>query len=238
MLLINIASIDDDKKEVEQLKTSLNLLTKEYEFLYSVTSFNNAIDFLNSDVKSFDIIFLDIEMPGINGLDLAKSLRKQNILTPIIFLTSFSEYAINSYDVQAMDYILKPINNDYFKLKFKRVLDFIKLKKDEQLSVTDVDREVSIINVSNIAYDEVNGHNCIFYTKNKSYKIRSSLKSIEERLKKFNFIKISNYGMANPRFVKNIVGDDLDLGFMDAHISRSQKKDVINLLTNYLGESF
>jgi DNA-binding LytR/AlgR family response regulator len=113
--MINIAICDD---EIEELKIISTLVSKNIEGLnipFKITTFNEGEDLINhmsSSKENFDIIFLDIYMKASHGIDIAREVREFDKESKIIFITSSQEHAIDSYDVRAIYYILKPINEE------------------------------------------------------------------------------------------------------------------------------
>ena len=107
--MIEIAIVEDDQQEQQRLLQYLRRYEEDHQqnFLFSV--FDNAFDFLESK-KSFDIAFLDIMMPNMTGMDAAEKLRTYNNRTVIIFVTTMVQFAIKSYEVDALDYIVKPVS--------------------------------------------------------------------------------------------------------------------------------
>ncbi len=119
---MNCIAIDDEPKALEVIDRyckKINFITLSAVFREPI----KAIEFLTD--KEVDIIFLDINMPDVNGLQLLKSLPK---LPMVIFTTAYSEYAVESYDVSAIDYLLKPITFERFLLSVNKAFELFALK--------------------------------------------------------------------------------------------------------------
>lgn len=113
---MKIAICDDDAMYLSRLKNYLETWQKESGLIDNIYCFDNGDDLLTkASTTPFDIVFLDIIMPLLSGMDTAKELRKQDSITKIIFLTTSPEFALESYEVKASNYLMKPIT--YEKLK-------------------------------------------------------------------------------------------------------------------------
>lgn len=123
---MHIALCDDSRAELSRLTFLLEeyRLKRDGSLTYDI--FTNATDLLETiPVHHFDLLLLDILMPGITGMDAAREIRQTNSTIPIIFLTSSSEYAVESYRVNAADYLLKPLDADkLFPVLDKLLADF------------------------------------------------------------------------------------------------------------------
>lgn len=125
---------DDIERDVEQL--SEFLLAYDHSFEIIVYNSGEALidDFLNSD-EDADIVFLDIHMPGIDGVETAKMIRRKNEDIRIIFITSSKEYYQQAFEVFASNYILKPLNKDRLYTVLDRVLDEIRKDHSQKISI-------------------------------------------------------------------------------------------------------
>lgn len=113
--MINIAVCDDDIDAMKEISTYVCMSLQKLDIQFKISYFNEGqdlIDKVNSSEKLYDIIFLDIFMKASNGINIAREIREFDKDCKIIFITSSKEYAVDSYDVQAIYYILKPINEE------------------------------------------------------------------------------------------------------------------------------
>lgn len=110
---MRIAVCDDDKIYIDAIITAIDKWLALSKITAQILTFDNGDDLISEDRReSIDIIFLDIVMPLLNGIDTAKEIREFNSKAKIIFLTSTKEFAIDSYRVEASDYLLKPIDHE------------------------------------------------------------------------------------------------------------------------------
>ena len=155
--MIHIAICDDSKQE----RQILAALFKRYQELHAtplqIHIFQNGFSLLDAidQGKRFDITILDILMPGENGIEIARNIRASGTDTEIIFLTSSPEYAVDSYEVKAQNYLLKPVTEE----KFFASIDSILAELDEQDTASFIiyttEKQYSRIRVSSLVYGEV-----------------------------------------------------------------------------------
>lgn len=176
-------------------RTTLAHLAKPVPNLTIVNQYSNAIEAYNHLQNSpVDLIFLDIEMPEMTGIELTKALLGKE--TIIIFTSSNKEYALEAFELNIADYILKPVMPARFLQavsKAQSILDSrkedVEVTKDEFLFVRDsnITRRLKL---DDIFYAEAMGDYVKFYTREKMFAIHGTMKSAEERLPKDNFIRV------------------------------------------------
>lgn len=204
----NVALVEDEEEQAIHLKDLFSKLENEKKYIFHVFEYGSSIEFLETYKSKYDIIFLDIKMPGMNGMDLAKEIRKIDNLVPIIFVTSLAQYAIEGYQVHAVDYVLKPVNYPEFKLKMTRILPTIKEKNKNSL-ILENEQGVSRINFSSISYVETDGHQVIFHIvedngNNVIYRKYQSMKKTIEQLKDDMFLQINSCYLVNLYHIKSL----------------------------------
>lgn len=122
---MRIAIIDDDADERKTLQASFERLAQESGSAIVIIEFAGADDFLDGYDRSFDLICMDIDMPGTDGMSAAQRLRQMDADVPLVFVTNMAQMAIHGYAVHALDFILKPINYYSFSIKMRGILALI-----------------------------------------------------------------------------------------------------------------
>lgn len=122
---INVAIVDDESIQLESMKTLINKAATELSINVQLHYFSSGEEFLFKldEHKNLAMVFLDIEMKNIDGLEIARKIREKDKLLTIVFATAYAEYAVQGYEVQALDYLLKPIEVDKIKRVLQRHLD-------------------------------------------------------------------------------------------------------------------
>lgn len=176
-------------------RTTLSHLAKQIPNLTIVNEFSNAIEAYNYlQTNSVDLIFLDIEMPEMTGIELTKNLSGKE--TIIIFTTSNKDYALEAFELNIADYLLKPVMPARFLQavsKAQAILESrkenVEVTKDEFLFVRDsnITRRLKL---DDIFYAEAMGDYVKFYTREKMFAIHGKMKTAEERLPKDDFIRV------------------------------------------------
>lgn len=180
--IINIAICDDEKLQVDLVKKYVTSWASKNNILVNIETFYNAesFEFKWSMDKKYDILLLDIEMPGKNGVELAKRIRTEDHIIDIIFITAISDYIAEGYDVSALNYLIKPIKEDKLYECLDKAME--KVPKEEKTIIINVDGENHRIVQNNILYIESVGHFLEIHTVDKKYMTRKNMGEIEKEL--------------------------------------------------------
>lgn len=147
------ALCDDDKYIIEELKKLLLTYAKENRIIIDIDEFESGEKLLNSE-NNYDIIVLDFQLGSTDGLTVAKELRKRNVLSCIIFLTSYPNFMIDAFEVNTFRFLLKPIDKSKF---FKAIDDYVKIV-DANYPITLIqNKELKKINSNEICFIEADG---------------------------------------------------------------------------------
>lgn len=121
---MRIAIVEDNKNDINILQTLLHDVVNEFELSVEIFCYQNGIDFLNSeDSDTYEVIFLDILMPEISGTQLADNLRQKQINSLIVFMSVSTEYVMESYDVDAFYYLVKPLTKEKIHSVISRLVN-------------------------------------------------------------------------------------------------------------------
>ena len=192
---MNIAVCDDDKI----FRVALIEYIKKYDKSIQIVQFKRGRELLNSD-KSFDIIFLDIEMPGMDGMKTAKKLRENKIESIIIFLTSYEEFVFDAYKVDAFRYIRKTNLSD---LKEAMQAAETRISSRERIVINQKGK-VYELNLSDIVYLEAFGDGTYIYDRfGRHYESFEQLKTWDEKLKDKGFFKIHKSYIVSLAYVES-----------------------------------
>lgn len=234
--MYTIAIVDDDKQDIEALEKVINRYFKENPEGggSSLSAFADGSEFLKDYSPQFDLVFLDIDMKSVNGMETARRIRAAGDKTAIIFVTRMARYAIRGYDVQAIDFIVKPVDYYSFSLKFKKALDYVDSNREKRISLRQEDSLVWL-NVGDVVYVEVLNHYLIWHTTRGTYKIWSTLKQAEEQLRGEAFALCNRCYLVNLRFVHAIDKNLADVGSEKLVISRYKRKEFIERLAAFWG---
>ena len=231
--MLNIAIVEDDKASVALLQNHIHRYSQLNAEIFTFTCFENGLDFLEGYTTKFDIVFMDSNMPVFNGMQAAKRLRELGSEVPLIFITNMAQYALKSYEVNALDFILKPIQYADFQLKLKKTLQLIQKNQDKMVMIK-VRDTMKVLSVRDICYIEVRNHSLYYHTVEQVYETSGQLKAVEEDPKMKGFAKCSNYCLVNLRHVSEISNASITVNGTELPLSRRRKTDFMKQLTEYI----
>lgn len=183
-----------------------------------------------------DLIFLDIEMPGINGIDFAKKLPTGPM---VVFTTAYPDYAVDGFDVDALDYLVKPIDPDRFNkavdraISYKSIIDEIKSETDDTLDdfiIVKADRKYVRIKLEDILFVEGLKDYVIVHLSEKKIVTRMTIKAMEETLPRKNFLRVNKSYMVNKDKIDAFDNNDINIGTTEISIGLSYRETVLNTL--------
>jgi DNA-binding LytR/AlgR family response regulator len=232
--MVKIAVVDDEKKERDELVTFFRKLQAELMEELCVFSFCSGDAFLESFDGSYDLICMDIDMDGRDGIGTAKEIRKKDQDVIIIFITNMAQMAIRGYEVQALDFVLKPVSYYSFAMKMRNAVSMINNKKSRNL-ILNMPNGYRKISTDELLYIEVSAHYLCYHTTEGEFRQKSSLKEIEKKLEGLSFKRCNNCYLVNLKYVDGVDRDDILIGGDRLKISRPRKKEFLQSLANYMG---
>ncbi len=232
--MVKLAIVEDDKSYIESLKEYIDTYMKENGISIDVKIFRDGNKIVFDYQPVYDIILMDIEMPGIDGMTAAEEIRKVDKDVIIIFITNMAQYAIQGYKVRAHSYILKPVNYYSFSLELQEALASVSKKVDDFLLLSGEDG-LQKIAVGEILYVESQRHRMLIHTKTQVIDIRETMKNMEQKLSKFYFERCNVSYLVNLAYVSSISSDLAVVGGELLPISRQKRKSFIASLTKYIG---
>ncbi len=231
--MLRIAVVDDEKEMRKTLCSFLDRFSEEYHTGQVTVEFSSGDEFLLRSDTAFDIVIFDIDMPGTNGMDTARKVHAQDPQVVILFVTNIAQYAINGYEVEAVDYMLKPIGYYDFAMKFQKAVRRVSRDRPEHL-VLDTAAGPVRVNVSEILYVEVLSHYLIYHTKDATCQVRGTMKEQEEKLRSCHFCRTHKSYMVNLRWISSIRGSVVRIGDKDIPLGRAYKDTLMKEYLHYL----
>lgn len=231
---MRIAIVDDSLADSLLLEKYLRQYCETKSLTCTHVHYKNAADFLEHYQPCFDLIIMDIDMPGVTGVDAARRLRAEGDDVVLMFVTNMPQYALAGFEVQAVDYILKPVTYQTFALKLERALRFARRDREGWLALRTAEGVVRV-STADIIYVESILHYLVYHTEGREYKIRNTMSRAEEELRPFRFVRCSSGVLVNLRHVKGIERDEVLAASTRLKISRSRRLEFMNAFTKYLG---
>lgn len=209
-MICGIAICDDEKAEAEYLRVLVDKWSAANKYNAAITTFESAEAFLfdYAGNKNYDIILLDIEMGKINGVELAKIIRKDNESVQIVFITGFPDFIAQGYEVSALNYLIKPVAEK----KLSGVLDkaYKNLGKKERAVLFDINGESVRIPAGNIISAEAFAHSVEVTTTAEKFEIRQTTVETENLLGD-GFIRCHRSYIVGLKYIKRITKTDVIL---------------------------
>jgi DNA-binding LytR/AlgR family response regulator len=235
---IKIAVVDDEKESADALEEYIRRYGRENGESFDITWFRDGIDIASDYKPLFSIIFLDIQMKGLNGMAAAEKIRRFDPQVILIFVTNMAQYAIKGYSVGALDFLLKPVPYFAFSQLFQRSVDRVKRSRDNFLLVPS-DNGLIKVDVSEIIFIEILNRKIIVHTERKEYGLPATMKELEERLGGCGFFRCNYCYIVNLAYVREVSGCIVKAGggggVYDLAISRPRKKAFMEALTDHVG---
>lgn len=234
--MTHIAIVEDQIPDQEKLRDFLDRFEKENSISFSIEVFSSASQFLATPKIDFDILFMDIEMPGINGFDASVKFREKDTKTVLIFITNLNQYAIKGYSVNAFDYINKPINYFSFSTMLQRAIKKANFNRKSEI-VINTNNSIIKVDISEIKYIEVINHKLIYHLDKEDVVSWQSLSSIKGIFLEKGFALASASMLINLRCVHSLTQGMIILNDekkTQLYLSRSQKKEFALAFSEYI----
>lgn len=234
--MIRIAIVEDEASASSQLVQYIERYCEKSGILHEVKIFDNPVSFLDAYKVDFDVIFLDIMMPDMDGIRAAHKVRERDGEVPIIFVTNMRQFAIKGYEVGALDFIVKPVSYYGFEIAFRKALRAIAQRQEAQVTVF-VRGGAKRVAVSDLRYVEVSLHRLIYHLIEESVETGGNLKDVEQALYPLGFRRCNHCYIVNMRYVTEIRENSVILGpgAEELQVSRSKKKAFLGELSKYWG---
>ncbi len=231
--MIHIAIAEDEQIYTRQMKEYIGQFSEESGEQFEVTCYTDGAELVEEFKAQFDLILLDVEMPLLNGMEAAEQIRQSDSEVVIIFITNLAQYAIRGYAVDALDYVLKPVNYFVFSQKLSRAIERMKMKQNCYLTVAVKGGAVKL-NTEDIFYVESQGHNLIFHTRIGEVKSRGVLKETEEILQGQHFYRCNHGYLVNLMHVDGVRDGSVLINGERLLISRPRKAEFMEVLAGYM----
>ena len=227
---MNCLIIDDEPLA----RIGMERLVRQYSNLKVVGTFKNAVgvaDFLKKN--EVHLLFLDIEMPGVNGLEFARTLPEQTL---VIFTTAYNQYALDSYEGDALDYLVKPITPERFKKAIAKAESYLQLLSQQKTDLEATDNQYISIRANrrnyriphnDILYIEALKDYVIIHTFTDKYITWINLKNIHNQLPESVFVRVNKSYVVNIQHVTSYTHQFVYVGETEIPIGRTYQEEFL-----------
>lgn len=233
--MVSVAIVEDQAEHAQVLNSYLERYGQEHNVSFHISMFSGSLAFLNDMRTIFDIVFMDIEMPYKNGMEAAEEMRRINSESCLIFVTSMAQYAVKGYEVDAMDFLVKPVPYPVFSFKLAKAIARVEKRRKTEVLIR-LKNGIVRFQVSDIRYIGVEQHRIFYHTIHGVQEAWGSLLQAEENLNSPGFSRCSSSCLVNLRCVSKVMDTKIYLDNGETlTLSRGKKKQFMEDLTQYLG---
>lgn len=233
---IRIAVCDDSRMTLDNIKESLYAYQDMYHMSFTVECFDNGHSLVGAfEKRSYDICILDIIMPGFSGMDCAREIRQMDRNTKIIFLTSSPEYALESYEVKASDYILKPVRKEILYDVLSDIITQLSIREGPSIVVRS-EQGIQKIILSNLIYVEAMGKKTVYHLfPDRMITCREKFAHVCDNLcQEGCFLQSHRSYLLNMNYIDRISGNDIILSTGDTiPIAQGRAKEIRQIYLSF-----
>lgn len=228
--LIKIGIVEDSLMDQDILSSFVKEFFFEKDINIQLSIFNKGEDLLLSE-ETFDLLFLDMYLPDMIGVDLLHRVRSKGVNAPVIFSTASKEFVEQSYEAEALHYIVKPVTAEKIE---KALTKFLHLNQSLQTISLRVGRDRENFPIQNIVFIESFSHKCILHTIRDEVEISETIGDITEKFEKYNFIKVNRTTLINMRYINAVTSTDVVLMSGEYFsISRNNKSEIKQIISDF-----
>ncbi len=232
--MLHIAIMEDEQVFREQLTRYLQRYGEEHGVEMEYTCFNSGRELVEQYRSIYDILFLDIRTPDISGMEAARMIRERDEEVVLVFITSLAQYAINAYEVGALDYLLKPVAYETFAMKFSRVRRRVESRAGAVITLT-LPGGLKRLRTREIYYVEVENHNLHYHTAQGEIVVRGTMQRAEQELSAHQFARCNHWYLVNLLHVSQVGKTSVTVAGRELEMSRRSRSSFLAAMANSLG---
>ena len=229
---MRVAIIDNDREHTTLIEQYLHTYRQNHNLDIQVTRYESGEAFQAEFRHQFDMILLDVSLPGMDGVQAARILREKDTDVAILFITRLAQFAICGYEVDAMDFILKPVDYAAFAKSIHKALARVRKQQKRYLMVSDRNGSRRLA-VEDIYYLESRGHALVYHTAAGSHIFRGTISEAEKLLAAHGFFRCNKGYLVSLRHVEGIRNGCALVNGTELLISRPRKAAFLQALTEY-----
>ena len=231
---LRVLVVDDERPALGELAWLLGRDTRIGDVI-TTDSAAEALRVLQEE--SVDAVFMDIRMPGLTGLELARVLSRFKEPPPVVFVTAYDEHAVDAFELNAVDYVLKPVRDDRLAEAVRRVVDArstLPARRDDDTIAVELGGRTRFVSRAAVRYVEAQGDYARLHTDEGSHLVRAPLTSLEERWRDAGFVRIHRSLLVSLAHVEEVRMDagrcTVVVGGDELAVSRRHTRELRDLL--------
>ena len=233
--MLKIAVVEDQQEVRDELCRFIRKYAAENSLQVEAVPIEDGEVIAAHYEPGWDIIFMDVEMPGLDGFGAAEKIRAVDGDAVLVFVTNMAQYAIKGYEVDALDYVLKPVNYYQFCTKLSRAIQRVQRRKGGQVALQLSGGGMQLLDTGDILYLETRNRMLYYHTATQEYAVRGSLAGAEKQLAAYHFARCNQCYLVNLQYVRGVENDFVQVGDARLEISRRQKAAFMTAVASYLG---
>ena len=233
--MYRIAVVEDEQQYRDEVCQYIEQYATEHQLKFDVTTYTDGQEIVDDVQKHYDIIFFDIEMTQLNGMDAAKVIRERDVNVVMVFITNMAQYAIEGYEVGALDFVLKPIDYYGFSFRLARALGRVQKKQGNLEFAINTPGGIKKLNSNDIYFIEIENRFLVYHTAEGDFSQRGTLQSAEEMFQNYHFVKCNHWYLVNLKYVTEIEENIVHVAGSRLEISRRNRAHFLKEVTEYIG---
>ena len=230
----NIAVVEDQDGAASNLASYIEKFAAQTEQKFNIVRFRTGTDFLEDYRAVYAVVFMDIQMPGINGMDAAVELRRRDKTVSIIFITNLVQYAQKGYEVDAVGFLVKPVNYYDFSMKFQKALDIYVMNEERGITLS-LPGGMCRISTDKLMFVEIINHRLYYHLVDDVVEMTGVLSNVEKQLHDYGFLRCNKCYLVNPKFIVSVRNSEVQVGNHTLQISRPRRAAFMAELANWFG---
>ena len=232
--MLRVAVVEDDEKSRNLLRDMIGRYAGEHQMEIRTDEFADGREIVENYTPDYDILLFDIEMPGLSGMEAAEKIRETDRDVVMVFITNMAQYAIKGYEVDALDFILKPVSYETFSMRFTRAAGRVKNREGKRITISLPDG-TKWIDSRKIFYVETQNRMLVYHTEDGVFSVRGALKDVQRELEECHFVKCNQCYLVNLRYVTEIRKNVAVVAGDELEISRRNRNAFLAAVTDFLG---
>ncbi len=233
--MLRAGIIDDTESCIRDIEQHLERYCAEHGLKKSVMSYASSLSFLDDYQCDLDVLFIDVQMPYMDGMELAEKIRKKDPQVFIVFVTNYAQYAIRGYTVHAFDYMIKPVLYGNFEIMMDKLMQLYHAQHDKTVTLMH-GGTLQRLYTSDIYFVESSGHYLIYHTAKGDITKRGKLQSVEDELRTYGFARCHASYLVNLEYVESVQNNTVTVMGVELPITRGKRDSFWAELTLFAGK--
>ena len=231
---IRAAIAEDEEEQIEQLLSYFRRMESEGD-TFQVEVFRDGADLLVDFLPGkYDVIFLDIQMDHMSGMEAAERIREEDSRVLLVFVSNLVHYAVQGYSVKAWDFIVKPLSYEVFARKIADIRKVLEKHRKASLLFRTVNGGMVNLERDEILFVELTARKLFVHTRDEVFQCNMTLQEVCEKLADSRFFRCHASILVNLAAIRAVEKDTVRVGDKNLPVSRHRRKELLNALTMYL----